>query len=237
MSRLTYRETFEDGAGGWIAWLGPGQPVPAVIEDGALVSGSPWGIDCNHAAPGGGYLHLLFILYTAPQPDPGPQYGPLLHGNRFIEGGYPRDFRNARVTLRVKGGVDLQGTELRLHCQSRVGDKAINFVLTSQSFAVTPEWTQQTITLAPDPAQWLCLGARHDLFDEYGWGGIEEVLRDVNVDIILLLHPVQIVPLTPQPEGPHFRRAGVDYEVDQSYLPSGEIRVSEVQIDFSGSSA
>ncbi len=232
MSRMTYRETFEDGAGGWIAWLGPGQPVPAIMEEGALVSRSPWGIDSNHAPPGGGYLHLLFILHTAPQANPGERYGPLLRGNRFIEGDYPRDFRNARLTLRLKGDVDLQGAELRLHCQSRVGDKAINFVLTSQCFTVTQDWSEQTITLAPDPEQWLCLGARHDLTDEYGWGEIESVLQDVNIDIILLLHPLRIVPSQPQPEGPHFRRAELDYEVDRSHLPSGEIRLGEVQIDF-----
>lgn len=236
MSNLNYRETFEDGAGGWIAWLGPGQPAPAVIEDGALISRSPWGVDPNHAPPGGGYLHLLFILHTAPQANPGESYGPLLGGNRFIDGGHPRDFRNARLTLRLKGEIDLQGAELRLHCQSRVGDKAINFVLTSQSFAVTPDWSEQTIILDPDPDQWLCLGARRDLTDEYGWGEIDSVLRDINIDIILLLHPLNIVPLKPQPEGPHFRRAGIDFEIDRSLLPSGEIRLGEVQIDFSDSS-
>ena len=126
---------------------------------------------------------------------------------------------------------------MRLHCQSRVGDKAINFVLTSQSFEVTPEWSEQTITLVPDPEQWLCLGARHDLMDVYGWGDIDRVLQDVNIDIILLLHPLKIVPLSPQQDGPHARRAEVDYEVDRSYLPSGEISLKEVQIEFSDSSA
>lgn len=232
MNATTYRETFEDGPGGWIAWLGPGRPAPAVIEDGALVSRSPWGIDANHASPGGGYLHLLFILHTAHQANPGPSYGPLLHENRFIDGGYPRDFRGARLTLRLKGSVDLQGAELRLHCQSRVGAKAINFVLTTQPFTVTPHWSEQTITLDPDPAQWLCLGARHDLNDVYGWGDIDSVLRDINIDIILLLHPLKIVPLTPQSQGPHFRRPEIDYPVDRSRLPSGEIRVDEVRIDF-----
>ena len=113
-----------------------------------------------------------------------------------------------------------------------MGHSAVNFVLSSQYFAVTPDWSEQTITLAPDPAQWHCLGARHDLTDVYGWGGIESVLRDVNIDIILLLHPLRIVPLRPQPGGPHSRRAEVDYEVDRKHLPSGEIRLSEVQIDF-----
>ncbi len=232
MSSLTYRETFEDGPGGWIAWLGPNQPAPAIVEDGALVSRSPWGIDSNHAPPGGGYLHLLFILHTAHQPNPGESYAPLLGGNRFIDKRFPRDFRNARLTLRLKGEVDLQGAELRLHCQSRVGEKAINFVLTSQSFRVTEEWSEQTVTLAPDPEQWLCLGARHDLTDVYGWGEIEDVLRDVNIDIILLLHPLRIVPLRTQVGGTHARRAEVDYPVDRSRLPTGEIRLSSVRIDF-----
>lgn len=233
MKDLSYSENFDNGPGGWIAWLGPGQPAPAIIEDGALVSRSPWGIDSNHAPPGGGYLHLLFILHTAHQENPGPSYGPLLGGNRFVEDGFPRDFRNARLTLRLKGNVDLQGAELRLHCQSRVGQKAINFVLTSQSFTVTEEWSEQTVTLTTDPEQWLCLGARHDLNDVYGWGDIEDVLRDINIDIILLLHPLNIVPLTPQEGGPHARRAEVDYPVDRSLLPSGEITVSSVRIDFS----
>ena len=232
MSAARYIETFEDGAGGWISWLGPNRPAPAAVEDGALVSRSPWGIDANHAPPGGGYLHLLFILHTAAQPQAASPYAPLLHGNRFIDGGYPRDFRNARVTLRLRGAVDLQGAELRLHCQSRVGAKAINFVLASQPIAVTPDWSEQTIALEPDPAQWLCLGARHDLTDVYGWGGIDEVLRDVNIDIILLLHPLRIVPLTPQPRSPHFDRAGLDYAVDATHLPSGEIRLGGVEIEF-----
>ncbi len=237
VSNLTYRETFEDGPGGWIAWLGPNQPAPAIVEDGVLVSRSPWGIDSNHAPPGGGYLHLLFILHTAHQPNPGETYAPLLGGNRFIEEGYPRDFRNARLTLRLKGEVDLQGAELRLHCQSRVGEKAINFVMTSRSFEVTPDWSEQTITLTPDPEQWLCLGARHDLTDVYGWGEIEDVLRDVNIDIILLLHPLRIVPLKTQVGGTHARRAEVDYPVDRSLLPSGEIRLSSVRIDFCDSAS
>ena len=87
--------------------------------------------------------------------------------------------------------------------------------------------------MAPDPEQWLCLGARHDLMDVYGWGDIDSVLQDVNIDIILLLHPLKIVPLSPQQGGPHARRAEVDYEVDRSYLPSGEISLGEVQIEFS----
>ncbi len=232
MTNRVYRETFADGPGGWMAWLGPNRPAAPEIVDNALISRSPWGIDANHAPPGGGYLHLLFILFTAPQPNPSPAYAPLMRDNRFIEGGYSTDLRNARLTVRVKGEVKLKGANFVLHCQSRVGDKAINFVLTGQPITITPDWTEQTITLTTDSSQWLCIGARHDLTDVYGWGEIDEVLRDVNIDIILLLHPLNIVPLTPEANGPHDRRPEIDYAVDRSYLPEGYVMLDEVRIEY-----
>jgi hypothetical protein len=232
MGGRTYIETFDDGSGGWIAWLGQHRPAPAEIVDGAFISRSPWGIDSNHAEPGGGYLNLLFILFTAPQPNPGPLYGPLMVNNRFIEGGFPTDFRNAKITARLKGEVNLKGAQLRLHCQSTIGTKALNYVLVGQPFIVTPEWTEQTITMTTDPSQWLCLGARHDMHDVYGCGDIEEVLRDINLDIILLLHPINVVPATPEPHGPHYRRPELDYAVDTSYLPEGYIMMDEIRIEF-----
>ncbi len=59
--------------------------------------------------------------------------------------------------------------------------------------------------MAPDPEQWHCPGARHDLTDVYGWGEIDSVLRDVNIDIILLLRLLRIVPLNPW-RGPSHRK-------------------------------
>ena len=115
--------------------------------------------------------------------------------------------------------MNLRGAKLVLHCQSQIGDKAINFVLAGQPFEITPDWSEQTITLTTDPEPWLCLGARHDLIDVYGWDEIAAVLRDVNIDIILLLHPLDIVPLTLEPEGIHQRRPEVDYPVDRAFLP------------------
>lgn len=231
-NKTTYVETFDNGAGGWIAWLGQGRPAAAEVVDGALISRSPWGIDSNHAFPGGGYLNLLFVLFTAPQPNPGPKYAPLMGNNRFIEGGYPTDFRNAKLTVRLKGEVNLKGAQLLLHCQSTIGDIAINYVLTGQPFVVTPEWSEQTIHLTTDPEQWLCLGARHDMMDVYGCDEIEKVLADINLDIILLLHPINVVPATPEEHGPHYRRPEVDYAVDTSYLPEGTIMLDTVTIQF-----
>ncbi len=235
MTNKIYRETFDKGAGGWIAWLGQNRPSAAEIVEGALISRSPWGIDSNHAAPGGGYLNLLFILFTRPQPNPGPLYGPLMANNRFIDGGYPTDFRNAKITARLKGEVNLKGAQLLLHCQATVGTIAINFVLTGQPFVITPDWSEQTVHLTTDPDQWLCLGARHDMHDVYGCGEIEDVLRDINLDIIFLLHPINVVPVTPEPHGPHHRRPEVDYAVDTSFLPEGYVMMDEIQIEFAAS--
>ncbi len=232
MAHKVYRETFDAGPGGWMTWLGPGRPAAPEIVDDALISRSPWGIDANHAPPGGGYLHLLFILFTASQPNPSPAYAPLMAGNRFIDGGYSTDLRNARLTVRLKGEVDLKGAKFMLHCQSHVGDKAINFVLTGQPFEITPDWSEQTIVLTTDPSQWLCIGARHDLTNIYGWGEIEEVLRDVNIDIIFLLHPLNIVPLISEVNGPHHCRPELDYPVDRAYLPEGYIMLDEVRLEY-----
>lgn len=232
MTKNVYRETFASGPGGWMTWLGHNRPAAPEIMDGALISRSPWGIDSNHAHPGGGYLHLLFILFTASQPNPGPVYGPLMAGNRFIAGGFSTDLRHARLTARLKGEVHLRGAKLKLHCQSRVGEKAINFVLNGQSFEITPDWSDQTITLTTDPDQWLCLGARPDNMDVYGWGDIEAVLRDVNIDIILLLHPLDVVPITHEEHGIHHRRPDLDYQVDRTYLPEGYVMLDEVRIEY-----
>jgi hypothetical protein len=68
--------------------------------------------------------------------------------------------------------------------------------------------------------------------DVYGWGDIDDVLRDVNIDIILLLHPLNIVPLTPEPHGPHHRRPEIDYPVDREYLPEGYVMLDEVRIEY-----
>ena len=232
MAGRSYVETFDNGAGGWIEWLGQNRPTVAEIVDHALISRSPWGIDSNHAEPGGGYLNLLFILFTRPQPNPGPLYGPLMRDNRFIDDNFPTDFRNAKLTARLKGEVNLKGAQLLLHCQATIGTIAVNYVLTGQPFTVTPDWTEQTVHLTTDPAQWLCLGARHDMHDVYGCDSIEKVLADVNLDIILLLHPIHVVPATPEPNGPHFRRPEVDYAVDTSYLPEGYVMLDEIRIEF-----
>jgi hypothetical protein len=217
-----YRETFDTDSGGWFSWP---EYQPFEPQDGAITSRGPWVVDPNHAPPGGGYLHLLFCLYTSEEFHP-------IGGTRFIEEGFPLDFTNARMTLRLKGELDAKGAELVLLVQGRVGERTINSVLMAQPFRVTPEWTEQTITLVPDEAQWKCMGARHDRMDVYGWAPIADLLRNVDTDLILVLHPLDVQPKEPIEGDPHLLRAGTDYEVDQSRLPSGWVMIDEVKIEF-----
>jgi hypothetical protein len=113
-----------------------------------------------------------------------------------------------------------------------VGKLASNYVLVGQPFAITPDWSEQTVMLVPDPEQWLCLGARHDLLNVYGCDEIEAVLRDVNIDIIFVLHPLNILPMEAEEHGAHYRRPEVHYAVDRTLLPTGYVMLDEVRIEY-----
>lgn len=229
----SYVETFDRDSGGWFGWKSNAEgPLALERRDSAVISASPWWIDYNHAPPGGGYLHLLFALQTRPHYKLDQTLRQLAGPNRLIEGGFSTDFRNARLTLRLRGKVDLRGAQLVFHAQAKVGGVYVNQTLVAQPFRVTPDWSEQTIELAPDPSQWRCLGSRHDRTDFYGDGSIDDVLRDVNGNIILILYPLDIAPADKAMADPHRLRAGEDYEVDRARLPSGQIMLDEVRIDF-----
>lgn len=224
---LTYRETFDDGPGGWYGWNTKGA-ARLEIRDGAAISRSPWWVDYNHAPPGGGYLHILYVLNTKDGNSTLSFAGP----NRFVERGFPADFTNAKVTVRVRGEVDFKGAGLVLLAQADVPGTRVNSVLTAQPIAITPDWSEQTIVCVPDDTQWTCLGSRHDRAATYGTGPIAPVLRDLNLDILVVLFPLNVVPAEPIKGDPHRLRAGRDYRVDQSRLPSGHVMLDEVKIDF-----
>ena len=146
MSTRSYVETFAAGPGGWLGWNAAG-PQRLAFIDGAAISRGPCWVDSNHAPPGGGYLHLLYCLHTHQSFYKLRDFAKLGGSSRVIEGGFQRDFTGARLTLRLKGDVDFQGSILLLLAQARVGDICINSVLQAQSFAVSNEWTEQTVTL------------------------------------------------------------------------------------------
>lgn len=228
----TYLETFDAGPGGWHGWNDNFRgPKPLERAPGAVVSRSPWWIDYNHAPPGAGYLHMLFSLLTK-----GPGFGEAYMAaggpNRFVEGGYPTNFTGARLTFRLKGELESRGAQLLLLVQGTHGGLTSGWALAGQPLVVTPEWSEQTITALPDPAQWTCLGSRHDRTKSYGHVDLRVVLADVNADIILILFPLNVVPMGPLQGDPHRLRPEYDYPVWRSRLPEGYVVLDEVRIEF-----
>lgn len=237
MGGRTYVETFDDGPGGWLGWIGGGGgPVALERTPGSVGTRSPWGVDFNHAPPGAGYLHLLLVLMTSPATARRPALVQAGGANRFVDGGFSRNLTNARLTLRLKGDLERRGARMLLLAQARVAARNVqsNHVLLAQPCEVTPEWSEQTIVLEPDPAQWVPMGVRTEGADcsIYGNAPIAEVLRDVNIDLIFVLFPLHVIPAAPIEGDPHALRAGKDYPVRRDRLPEGEIRLDEVRIEW-----
>ena len=234
MQPSTYIETFDDGPGGWFGWISnAGGPKPLEMSDGTVTSRSPWWIDYNHAPPGAGYLHMLFSLMTT-----GPGFGEAYMEaggiNHFVEGGFPTDFRNAKLSVRLKGELEARAAKLVLLIQASVGGLTSGWALTGRPLVVKPDWSEQTIIAAPDPALWTCMGSRHDRTNTYGKIDFLTVLRDVNVDIILILFPLDVVPMGPIKGEPHILRPEKDYPVWRSRLPEGYVTLDELRIEFAG---
>jgi hypothetical protein len=228
---MKYIETFDDGPGGWFGWISNAGGMKALeIRDGNAISRSPWWIDYNHAPPGAGYLHLLYMLATGGKTG---EHQREVHGeNRFLRGGHPTDFRGARITLRLKGELEARGARLLFLAQAVQGGICSGWLLTGQPFRVTPDWSEQTVTALPDPGQWTCLGSRHDRTDFYGTLPLETVLGDVNTDILFVLTPLDVAPMGPLAGDPHRLRPEKDYPVWRSRLPEGYVLLDTVRIDF-----
>jgi hypothetical protein len=195
-----------------------------------LVSRSPWWIDYNHAPPGAGYLHMLYVLLTL---GPFGEHQREVAGeNRFVRGGFGTDFTNAKITLRLKGELLAHGAKLNLLVQSIQDRLCSGWLLTGQPFEVTPDWSEQTVVAAPEARQWTPLGSRHDRTDSYGIIELSRVLRDVNADILLVLYPLHVAPMGPIAGDPHRLRPEKDYPVWRSRLPEGYVLLDEVRIEF-----
>ncbi|SRR6266851_1426591 len=228
-SREPYVETFDNGPGGWVA----NRYHPLPIWDGAAYCFGPWYLDSHHAPPGAGYLHMLMYLHTNVR-RVNPTVG---RNNRFVERNQSTDLTNAKLTVRLRGEMDLQGAQLLLLAQAATQATTANFVLSGQPFRITHDWSEQTVRLAPDPAEWTCLGARESMKHRYGCADIAAVLKDVNVDLIFVLFPLKVVPIGDVKE-PHKLRAGQDYpdepsyQVQEKYLPKGIVMFDSVRIDY-----
>lgn len=231
MTTKRYKETFDDGPGGWIRIIDNIQPpAPLQIQDGVVRCNSPWWVDYNHAPPGGGYLHLLMCLNTkAPFTERVHDVG---GPNHFVQGGFSRNLTNAKITVRCKGELELRGANVSLLIQGVKDGKIAGWVLTGQPISVETDWTEQTITAVPDERQWTALGSRHDRTDMYGIINLATILSDVNVNIYLALFPLAVEPMGPIAGDPHVLRAGRDYPLWQKRLPEGYVLVDTVEITY-----
>jgi hypothetical protein len=230
-SRTPYVHTFSAGAGGWLA----DHYYKPRIWDGVANCYSPWFVDANHAPPGAGYLHLVLWIWTDKRRyepgSPAASRAPPGWSSSFVEQGKSRDLRNARLTVRLRGEVDLKGAQMVLLAQATTPKTTANMILTGQPIRIAEDWSSQTIVLADDPNQWTCLGARKGREKEYGCDSIHAVLADVNNDLIFVLFNFRPAPACQGADRPG-TYAGVDYPVDQDSLPRGLIQFQSVRIDY-----
>jgi hypothetical protein len=231
MSNRNYHEPFDDGPGGWYGWISnSGGPKPLEWQQGQVTSRSPWWIDYNHAPPGAGYMHMVFCLATlGPQ---GEVYKEVGGQNGFIADQFPTDFTNAEMTVRSRGELALQGSQLVLLIQGNVEGITSGWLCSGRPFATNETWSQQTIKLDPDPDSWTPLGSRHDRTDMYGVKPLDRVLSNVDVNIMLVLFPLDVAPMGPIDGEPHRLRPERDYPVWRHRLPEGYVAIDEVRIDF-----
>lgn len=227
----TYVEDFDDGPGGWMRVVDNFAPVAALpIANGVVRCQGPWWVDYNHAPPGGGYLQLLMCLVT--KGPSGESIREAADENRFVKAGFPTDFTNARITLRLRGELEAAGTKFSVLIQGSIDGLISGWVLTGQTFEVTEDWTEQTVTLAPDPAQWTSIGSRHDRTDTYGEKQLRDILRNVNVNMHLIMFPVKPRPMGRLDGDPHHLRAGRDYPIWPSSIAQGYVEVDRITIAF-----
>jgi len=226
-----YHETFDKGPGGWYGFDSNfAGDKPLELEQGCVSSRSPWWIDYNHAPPGAGYMHLLFMLDT--QRAPSERHRAIAGENGFIEQGVGTNFIDSTLTLRLKGELLAQETELLLLCQAVHDDLCSGWLLTGQPFTVTNDWSESTVQACLDADQWTCLGSRHDRTATYGHRPLETVLADVNTNILLVLFPLDISPMGPLDGDPHTLRPEEDYPVWRRRLPEGYVTLDDVRIEF-----
>jgi hypothetical protein len=231
MTATAYRETFDADAGGWWGWYDNARGYrPLEHADSSVTTRSPWWIDYNHAPPGAGYLHMLMGLHTA-----GAQGEAVREAggrNRYIEGGFTTDLRDAEMRVRLRGELVRQDAHVVLLVQGTVDGITSGWALTHQPLLVDREWSDQRLRLAPDPEQWTALGSRRGREDMYGVRPLERVLADVNVNILLIMFPLTIEPMGPIDGDPHALRPERDYPVWRHRLPEGYVAVDEIEIAF-----
>ena len=188
----------------------------------------------NALGKGAGYLHMVFT-YTTKGPvselyaEVGGGRGGGEHTNAFVAGGWPTDFTNASITLRLRGEVtNLHGASLVLLVQGMVDGICSGYLLTGQPIPITPDYQEATIVCSDDPAQWTPLGSRHDRTETYGVKPFERLLSSVDTNFLFVLFPLDVRPvpgLYPPPVGLELpqgaREPAEGYSAEEASLPHG----------------
>lgn len=135
-------------------------------------------------------------------------------------------------TCKKQVAADVPRANHILHCLLTLFMCGLWLVLTGQPVSISTDWSEPTVQARLDADQWTCLGSRHDRTASYGRTPLETVLADVNVDILVVFFPLEIVPMGPLDGDPHRLRPEVDYPVWRNRLPEGYITLDEVKIRF-----
>lgn len=203
-------ESWEQGTAGWSGGLSGQDLVPLRAEDGSsfvrylgptepenrAFPGEPPGLDVNHV-DGIGALHLCQYIYSA-------RLGtnPLWLTKRTglnLGGGRP-DFRDARISLRLRGNsVDPRGAELTFWAQSD-HDPArqttpswvrANWAYTGRYLTAalrSGEWTEVSYVLENDTRRWSYGGNNlaQERAERYAYLNLDQALGDLNANFFHL---------------------------------------------------
>ena len=160
------------------------------------------------------------------------------HTNRLVRDGFPSDFTDVRLSLRLRGELDLRGAQVFFQIWGDVDGISSGYTLISQPINVTKDWSTQTIVCNPDPTQWLSMGGRHDRSaprqpfpQTYGNQGLQQTLKSCE-DVMLVLFPIDVQPMGNVDGDPNELRPQVDYPVWRHKLPEGYVSLAKVEIEW-----
>ena len=231
-------EDFSESQAGFYGWRGNQEGAKKLEylpheDGGAVLSRSPWWIDYNHApndkGAGAGYLHMVYTFQLRGE-SMGESYaeygggpGGNEHTNAFVRDRYPTDWRDAKLTVRLRGEVQqTNGASLCLLIQSVVDGICSGYILASQPIPITAEYSETTITCFDDESKWTALGSRHDRTATYGVKPFQDVISDINTNILLIFFPLDVQPVAAL-WPPHLAERGVGGSATSHglHLPTG----------------
>jgi len=190
-----YQESWDDGPGGWASWCKSTHFKTGGASGGFMRFAEPSNHDHNHD-DGIGTVHLTKYFYP----------GPLPHAPSAYLGGGDPDFRDARITIWVRG-VDWKpnGTELLWWTQSQKNIEVLNgpgwirpnwaytgYLLTD--FLADGKWHKADYRLRNDAADWSYTGGKGG----YRYWLIDQAQAHLNVDFF---HMVAFVDTKNPPTG------------------------------------